>query len=68
VGKTQTIWLRSLAVGLAAGLAAFAVFYAFFLGHGELGVQPASAWWIGAGAFALGLVASLIYLALKAPR
>jgi len=66
VANIRSIWLRSVGLGVALGLLAWGMFYFFFLSHRELGVQPASAAWVGALGFALGLVGGLIYFGAKA--
>jgi hypothetical protein len=68
VFRIRSIWLKSLGMGLALGLAAWAMFYFFFLSHRELGVQPASAAWLGILGFAIGAVGGLIYFAMKAKK
>ncbi|MGE5323857.1 MAG: hypothetical protein ACM3SW_13395 [Actinomycetota bacterium] len=55
-------------MGALLGLAAWGTFYLFFLSHRELGIQPASAIWIGVLGFAIGLVTGLIYFAVKGNR
>ena len=55
-------------MGVALGLAAWGAFYFFFLSHRELGIQPASAAWLGILGFAIGAVGGLIYFGARANR
>jgi hypothetical protein len=68
VAKNRSIWLRSLGAGIALGLVAWGAFYLVFLSHKELGIQPASALWLGFLGLAIGAVGGLIYFGMKADR
>ena len=66
--NSGSIILRSLAIGAAAGLAVFGIFYGFFISHSELGAEPSSARWIGIAVFFLGFIISWIYYQMRARR
>jgi len=66
--NSGAILMRSLAIGAAAGLAVFAMFYGFFISHRELDVQPSSARWLGLAVFFAGFVISWIYFQMRAKR
>ena len=66
--NSGSIILRSLAIGAAAGLAVFGIFYGFFTSHRELGLEPSSARWIGIAVFFLGFIISWIYYQMRARR
>ncbi len=56
----------SLALGIAGGLAAYALAWGLFTTHPELGMEPGRALTIAAWAAPLVLLGSLIYFALRA--
>ncbi|HSM86807.1 MAG TPA: hypothetical protein VLT16_11670 [Candidatus Limnocylindrales bacterium] len=68
MSRKDQIWLKSAGIGVALGLAAWSTFYLFFLCHRELGVRPASAFWLGIVGFAAGTVSALLYFAMKTER
>lgn len=68
MSQIGSIWMKSLAISLAAAIAVYLVFYFFFRIHGELGVAPATARTFAGLVFLISAVASLIYFRMKAPR
>jgi hypothetical protein len=65
LSKTASWLLKSFLIGVAAGLATFAVSYAFLTVHQEVGVRPGSSFQVGVLAFVFGTIAALIYLRMK---
>ncbi len=55
----------SLALGLAGGLAAYALAWGLFTTHSELGIEPKNALTIAAWTAPLVFIGSLIYFALR---
>jgi membrane associated rhomboid family serine protease len=68
VSKTSSIMLKSVAVSVAVTVAAYALFYGFFIAHPELGVAPSTAYRVAIAAFLLSLLISWIYFRAKAMR
>jgi RsiW-degrading membrane proteinase PrsW (M82 family) len=65
VSKTASWLIKSFLIGVAAGLAAFAVSYAFLMVHQEVGIRPAFSWQVALAAFVSGTIVALIYFRMK---
>lgn len=65
--SSSWVW-KSLLVGAAVGLIVCGGFYVFFKAHQELDVQPAFAWRLGGLSFLLSVIATMIYLRMRAGR
>jgi RsiW-degrading membrane proteinase PrsW (M82 family) len=65
VSKTASWLVKSFLIGVAAGLATFAVSYAFLMVHQEVGVRPGTSFQVALAAFALGTIVALIYFHMK---
>jgi hypothetical protein len=68
VSETSSIVLKAVAVSVAVTVAAYALFYGFFITHQELGVAPSTAYRVAMAAFLLSLLISWIYFRAKATR
>ena len=70
IGQRHMAFKRNLALslvlGIAGGLAAYALAWGLFTTHPELGMEPKSALTIAAWTAPLVLLGSLIYFALRA--
>ena len=65
MSKTASWLLKSFLIGVAAGLATFAVSYTFLMVHQEVGIRPGSSFQVALPAFVFSTVAALIYLRMK---
>src|SRR5207249_2145969 len=68
VSKTSSIVLKAVGASVAVTVAAYALFYGFFIAQQELGVEPSTAYRVAIAAFLISLLISWIYFRAKAMR
>lgn len=66
MSRTGAWLIKSLLIGLAAGLASFAMSYGFLAVHQEVGIAPVISYRLAFLVFALVAVGALIYFRMKA--